>query len=221
MKFFVIAPISNFINNRRIKSFHANMFHGLAERDGKEDPLAAGVYANSGSASPLMLSRTGRKVPDICKPSSHLVVNEEIAQQLQVMSNIRVVPVVFKRLVDVDYEAGDMSWDQKWGNVDPRQLLRTLPDVPEFHTHIGQYFEVQAWRLRDAVAEESNFRDVIIERGAPAFEARMIRLSPRILHDYPILCYGDVILNKHAFSICDSGLDRDYFIIREYELPGS
>jgi len=38
---------------------------------------------------------------------------------------------------------------------------------------------------------------------------------------YPILCFGDVIVSESVFQILDAGLDRDFFIIREYRVPGS
>lgn len=220
MKFFGITRISNFIDNPRINSFHANMFHGLAERDGKEVPLDTKVYANSESPSSLVISRPGRHVPEICKPSSHLVVSERYASQLGALPHNRLMPVVFNRLVDVDYGAGDSSWAEKWETVDPRQLLRTLPDVREFHHHIGRYYEVQSYRWRDVVGEYPAAREITIEGGTPPMhETRIIRLSPEMLGEYPILLFfGTAFLSERAFEILSDGIDRDYFLVREYEL---
>jgi|GEM_PF-2893851 len=222
MRFYVISPVSNFIDNRRIKTFHADMFHGLAERDGKEFPHDTRVYANTESPSSLLISRTGCNVPDISLPGSDLVVSERYASRLEGLPHIRLMPVVFKRLVNVAYEKGDMTWTEKWGNVDPYVLLRTLPDVPRFHREMGKYYEVQAWRWRDVLEYYPTAENTRIEEGTPPMEKTdNIRLSAQMLEDYPILCFGDVIVSESVFQILDAGLDRDFFIIREYRVPGS
>ena len=220
MKFFGVTRVSNFINNRLIRAFHYDMFHGLAERDEKEPPHDTKVYANTESPTNLLISRTARCVPDICQPSRHLVVSERYATRLQSLSHLRVMPVAFKRLVDVDYEKGDMSCFKKWGDVDPRELLRTLPDVPEFHRQIGRYYEVQSYRWCDVVDNFTPLRQIeIVERTPPMDETSIIRLSREILEEYPILAHGTKILSERAFQILADGFDRDFFIIREYDLP--
>ena len=219
MKFYGLTPISNFIDNRRIKSFHANMFHGLAERDGKEVPHDTKVFANTEVFRPLLISRTGRHVPDFCEPSTHFVVCERLARQLDGLPNIRLAPVVFKRLVDVEYQKGDMTWAEKWGNVDPRQLLRTLPDVPDFHKTIGCYFEVQAYRWRDVIDKYPLASEITIEELTPPLqETSVIRLSAQMLEDFPILCYGTKIISETAFQLLAENIDREFFIVREYHL---
>ena len=221
MKFYGITSVSNFINNRLIQSFHCNMFHGLAERDGKASPNDSLVFPNTYSPSSLQISRTARHVPDICEPGRHLVVSERFATQLQSLPNLRIMPVVFKRLVDVKYEKGDMSWFKTWGGGDPLDFLRTLPDVPEFHRQIGSYYEVQSYRGCDVVDNYAQLREAPIVTGTPPMdETRVIRLSREMLDNYPILGYGTKILSERAFQILAEGFDRDFFIIREDELPG-
>ncbi len=219
MRFYVITAISNFIDNPRIQCFHADMFHGLVERGGKEPPHDARVWANTEPPSSLLISRTARRVPEISKPSSHLVVSQRLAEQLRPFPRIRLAPVVFKRLVDVDYEPDDMTWDEKWGDVDPLQLLRTLPDVPDFHERIGHYFEVQTWRWRDVIDKYPSAKEFTIEeRTPPMEEASVIRLSAELFQDHPLLCYGDLLVSEDAFRILDKALDRVFFLVREYRL---
>lgn len=220
MRFFGITRVSNFIDNQLIQTFHYDMFHGLAERAGKAHPNDKLVFPNTESPSSLEISRTGRRVPDICQPSHHLVVSERYATQLQALPHLRIMPVTFKRLVDVDYEKGDMSWFKKWGGGDPLDLLRRLPDVPEFHRQIGSYYEVQSYRGCDIVDNYAQLLEVpIVARTPPMDETRVIRLSREMLEDYPILGYGTKILSERAFQILADGFDRDFFIIREYDLP--
>jgi hypothetical protein len=220
MEFHVITQVSCFVGNRLIKEFHAVMFHGLAERDGEEYPHDPCVCASSESPSNLLISRPGHSIPPISQPSSHLVVSGTLADRLRPFPNIRLAPVVFKRLVDVDYEKGDMTWDERWGNVDPFELLRSLPDVPEFHRTVGSYYEVQCWRWRDIVEKYPDAVEVEIEEGMPYWKKRpVLRLSSRMFVDHPFIIHGDVLVSDTAFDILDAALDRDFFLVRDYAVP--
>ena len=142
-----------------------------------------------------------------------------VADQLRDFDTLRIAPVVFKRLVDVDYVKGDMDWGDRWGWEDPRELLRTLPDNPGFHDRIGRYFEVRTWAWKDVIDNYPSAKEITIEEGTPPMEEEIaIRLSDELLRDYPILGYGDIVLNEDAFAIIDPNLDRDFFLVREYEM---
>jgi hypothetical protein len=219
MKFYTITAVSNFLKRPIVSSYHYAMFHGLAERGGKEYPHDTSAWANSESSASLLISRTVRRIPEISRPSTHLVVSERLAERLRYVPNIRLAPVVFKRLVDVEWEKGDMSWPEKCGPVEPRELLRTLPDIPEFHEQIGSFFEVQTYRLKDIVDRYPSAKEVIIEKDTPPFEeAAAVRLSPEMLTDYPMLWWYGIIVNPEAFNVLDADLDRDFFIVRKYEV---
>jgi len=219
MKFFTITAASNFLERQLIRAFHFDMFHGLAERDGKEPPHICPVWANSESFTPLQISRTIHRVPEISEPDGHLVVNERLVERLCGFQNIRLAPVVFKRLVDIEWEKGDMSWFETWGNTDSTALLRTQPDVPEFHDRIGPFFEVQTYRLNDILDRYPSAKEITIEsRTPPLKETEVIRISPEMLMHYPMLWWGSVIVNEQIFNILDASLDRDFFIVRKYEV---
>ncbi|MCC9608919.1 hypothetical protein LOC69_23845 [Blastopirellula sp. JC733] len=218
MKFYGVTKISCFIDNPRIKSFHANMFHGLAERDGKEFPGCPPVYANTESPSLLTISRNASRVPKIFQPMNHLVVHESYEKTLSELPNIRLAPVEFRRLVDVEFAEGDMSWAEKWGNVDPCQLLRTLPDVPEFHQTIGRYIEVQCYRNCDAAKKYPTASPVTIVEGTPPWEEKSeMRLSAEMLEQFPIMC-GSLIVSAPVYELLKEGLDPTYFVVREFDL---
>jgi hypothetical protein len=219
MKFYTITAVSNYLERPLIESFHAHMFHGRAERGGKEYPHDATVWAHSESPTPLLISRTIRHVPDVSQPSTHLVVSERLAAKLRRIQNIRLAPTVFKRLVDVDWQKGDMSYDEIWNHPDPPKLLRTLPDVAEFHQQIGSFFEVQTYRLRDVLERYPAAKEVTVEqRTPPMHEIEVIRVSSEMLTDYPMLWCGATIMNPDVFDILDAALDRDFFIVRKYEV---
>lgn len=219
MKFYTITAVSNFLKRPLIRSFHANMFHGLAERDGKESPHQRTAWANSEASSPLLISRTIRHVPEISEPITHLVVSERLAERLRRFRNIRLAQVIFKRLVDVEWQKGDMSWWDQWGSVDPCELLRTLPTVSEGHQKVGMFFEVQTYRLKDIADGYPSAKEINIEfRTPPLQEMEAIRLSSEMLTDYPMLWWGSTIVNEQVFEILDASLDRDFFIVRKYDV---
>jgi hypothetical protein len=224
MVFFGITAISTFIGNPRIETFHYDMFHGLAERDGMAPPHDTPVYADSKAFSTLFISRTGRGVPEICQPSRHLVVSEKYAQMLRGIRNIRLAPVIFKRLVDVDYQKGNFGWRNKWGNVaDPCDLLRNLPDVAEFHRTIGQHYELQGYRWRDLIARYPAAQETRIFKGTPPWqETTVMKVSTEMLKDHPLFTFGTVIvMNQEIFSIVKDGFDRDFFVVNAYSLAPS
>jgi hypothetical protein len=218
MKFYTITAVSNFLKRPIISAYHYDMFHGLAERDGKESPHHRSPWANTESPSPLLISRTIRHVPEISEPVTHLIVSERLADRLRRFPNIRLAPVLFKRLVDVEWRKGDMSW-AKGGKEDPSNVLRTLPDVPEFHQQIGSYFEVQPYRWKDVLDRYPSAKELTIEQRTPPMEeTEVIRVSPEMLTDYPMFWWGSVIVNPEVFDILDAHLDRDFFIVRKYEV---
>lgn len=219
MELYGLSARSNFIGNTRIHAFHAEMFHGLAERDGREHPHDTPVYANTPSPSPLVISRSATRIPDISKPSRHLVVSEAIAVSLRSIPGIRLVQVRFRRLVDIDYAAGVFGYQDKWGIVDPRVLLRKRPDIPAFHERIGSYFEVQACRHYDVIGEYQNTTDVVVESGTPPLvSVDTLKVSLELFDDYPILLWGQILMKATVFRLLDEGIDRDYFIVRKFQV---
>ncbi len=219
MRFYTIIGASCFLERPLISSFHSAMFHGLGERDGRESPHHRSPWANTESPSPLLISRTIRHVPEISEPVTHLIVSERLAERLRRFQNIRLAPVLFKRLVDVEWEKGDMSWFDEWGSTDPREILRTQPDVPKFHDRIGSFFEVQTYRLKDIVDRYPSAKEMTIEvRTPPTDGTEVIRVSPEMLTDFPMLWWYGIIVNPEVFDILDADLDRDFFVVRKYEV---
>src|SRR5262245_14800467 len=122
-----ITPRSNFLRSTSVDEFHAQMFHGLAEREGVEFHHDRTGWASYGDPVALTISRTERFVPTISCPSSQLVVAESLRAHLAALSNIRLWPVRFKRLVDVEVVKGDFAPAMQWVGIDPAELLRTQP----------------------------------------------------------------------------------------------
>jgi hypothetical protein len=219
MKFVTVTEVSNFISTPEITSFHSAMFNGLAERDGKEFPHDAVVRADTENVSPLNVSHTICNVANIFCPGRHLVLSQSIADRLSFVQNIRLRPIRFKRLVDIDWQKGDLSFFETWNNPDPRRLLRMQPDVKDYHERIGNYFELHTYRLSDVVERFGSTQEIAIETGTPPLEkTELIRLSPALLDEFPIIWWSSLIFREDVFHLVDQELDRDFFIVREYEL---
>ena len=130
MFFYTIDSLSVFIDNPLVAEYHSVMFHGLAKRNGLEYPHDRTVFAHEEASQALTISRCGGQIPPIFKPSTHFVVNAQVARQLQRLQHVRLQPVILERLVDVAFRKGDMSWYEQPNCRDPNELLRKLPDVP-------------------------------------------------------------------------------------------
>lgn len=219
MQLYTITNITCCIQFPRIRSFHVNMFHGLASRSGRDYPRDKTIWASDPLGPELCIKRTTCSVPEVCQPSTHLVVSDHLAKQLSGLSNIRLVPVVFDRLVDVEYKAGDHSWFQRWGGEDPCDLIRRLPNVAPEASSIGKHYEVQCCRLRDVDHLYSDGKDLTISVGTPpGEETAIIRVSAKLLLDFPILWAADILVNEEAYRIIGPAIDLDYFIVREYTI---
>lgn len=222
MTVFSVSEKCNFIGNDVIQLFHFAMFHGLATRGGKEYPHDPNVWANTEAPETLKIARTGRNVPPVSRPSTHMVVCERLADQLRNVPNIRLLPVEFTRLVDIRYAKGDQSWEEHYSRHDPNHYLRRMPDIARFHDEVGRYFEVQTRRLVDIVDQYEGIKTIEVESGTPPLaEVVSVRVSHAALLDHPIV-YGDltgsVFLTEAVFGLLDADIDRDFFIVRTFEI---
>lgn len=219
-KFYVVDSISCFIQYRRISEFHDTMFHGIALRDGKEYPHDATVYADTPDPSPLTVIRTVRNVPRVSKPSNNFIVDEALAEALSCLPNLRLKEVEFERLVDIDYRTGVHGYQETWGVVRPDVLLRTQPRLKEPPAEFGCWYEVQPHAGKRVAERFDDARSIVCRKGTPPFDSDSeIRLSPRMLTEYPILAFpGFLVVAEQAFATVGPALDLDYFIVREYEI---
>jgi hypothetical protein len=218
MIFYTITAASNFLERPRIKAFHAGMFHGLAKRD-KFYPNDTTEWADSNAAAtPLSIYRTVHGIPPICKPSTHLIVNEALANKLLGVPNIQVARVTFARLADIFWQKGDDSWFDKWGETDSFTLLTKQPNVPSIRAPLD-FFEIRTYRLNDILPHFTSAKEIAIEHGTPPLhEGISIRLSSQMLTEYPMLWWYGVIVNAEVFQILGPQLDQDFFVVRKYQI---
>ncbi|MFL5244405.1 MAG: hypothetical protein ACJ8FY_20080 [Gemmataceae bacterium] len=211
--------IDKFISSDRINVFHYCMFHG-------EQEAHSGVYKNNPShnlgedlSDLLCLSRNGRIIPDVFMPGTSFVVSNVVKEKLAGLPNAIFLDVVFKKLIDFYYKAGDFSYydtpqfQQSPRRADPEKLIKKLPDVPSLHKQIGAYYELVVAHLDDVVSKYNDAIQVdfnIVDLGD--IKQVSMNISKRILVEYAILrTYHGVLLNEIAFEKVSSFMDWDYF----------
>jgi len=215
MHFYTLTDISTFIDNTRVDAYDADMFHGFGEREGKRWPHQPRAWATTTHPSVLEITRSGRSMPNVFQPGRNLVVSESIAAQLRQLPNMRMLPVVFKRIVDFDIAAVRAeNVDDSSIRVDAYEDLMPLPDSPELRARCGPYFEVLCWRLKDLVEGRDDTREVVIETMSP--QHGRIDVCDSVLNDYPIMWGEEMIINDAAMSILRPHIDEEFFVIREY-----
>lgn len=214
MRFHVLTAITNFLHFNQISEAHATVFHGLARRQGHTMHL----WANSNTLSPLLITHSGTYLPPIFRPDAHLVVSEECAIRLRSLGNIKLLPVVFEKLVDVDYPASIAEWLRRWGHSEPTSILASQPNRSSLHDTAGSYFEVLPYHYRDAVIHYPNTSAIDVVVGTPPLDSKVrLQASEELFAEFPIIWFeGSHILSEMAFRILDKYISPEHFITREY-----
>lgn len=192
------------------------MFHGKGQRNGKPYPYQPRYRPGDEIREPLKVVRNGLIVPEVFSPAGDLVVSERLQHTLKQLPNIAFCPVVFEKLFSYSYSAGDFSfWETIPGYYDdgegPERFAATLPDIPEFHCAIGQFYELVLHHAYSLARSHPWVRPQSI-RVEKYDVVNYVILSPDVLRNYPIYEaeYG-FILSPAAFHIMDSCFDRVYY----------
>lgn len=196
----------------RIDAFHADMFHGLASRNGCESPHNEFYDVTSKLLFPLDIERNGVRIPDITRPAENLVVSHRVRERLKGLPGIAFYQVRFLKLFHYPWKVGDFSHYNRPGeqlDMTHWEFFETLPDVPEYHRGIEPYYELLnqspvTIRTRYAFSESSD----ILMSGFP--------FSPRILRESSVLdaergCY----LTQEVYTALAPYLDKDFYECRE------
>lgn len=212
--------IWTFSSSARIKVFHCCMFHGEAERKGYIRSSSKTHFLGDDLSDPLLITRNGRRVPDIFEPDwAGLVVSEKVKNALAKLPNVAFSKVVFKKLIDFPYEAGDFSYyDQprfrrnprRW---DPEKLLKRLPAKPELEAAIGSYYELVIAKHWEVAKTHPGLVQFYYEtRKLVTPETHEIGLTPSLLANYPILRVEEgIMFSAKAFEVVSPFFDWDYF----------
>jgi hypothetical protein len=214
--------VHTFTSSKRINIFHYHLFHGECEDNESHKPLPTHQIGDDLS-KPLVLSRDGWFVPHIFKVSTSLVISSEVKNALGELSNVVYLPVVFKKLVDYPFRAGDFSYfdtlefrrDPR--AADPEKLIKRLPDVPRLHAQVGDYFELVIGNYHFVMEKYANRRQIHYEYPyLGGQEPATLEVTEDMLASYPIMwADGGYVLIEEVFARVREFLDLDYFTVTE------
>jgi len=204
----------------RTNVFHTKMFHGQLEPRGPVAATSQEHFLGSDVSQPLCVRRNGWRVPDVFEPVlGGLIVSERVRRELEDLPHVEFLEVVFTKLVDYPYYAGDFSYYDRPEFLhdpvgeDPERLLDRLPDVPEMHKTIGRYYELvlaRHWQVKDRYPDlvKAYFQTSPLV----TVETHEIDLSTELLSDYPILnVIEGIMFRADVFERVERFIDWDYF----------
>lgn len=161
--------------------------------------------------------RTGPYVPAVTRPSRQLVVNEEVASNLRSFPNIRLVPVRFTKLINLNFSEDNIPKEIQKEFPFGRDFIIASENDERLHGQIGLHFEVQCFRLIDVSPLFPETPFVNITTGMPDDEEiDECQISEEMLKQFPLLSYGDLICHPDLFSVFATHVDNDFFITRRF-----
>lgn len=237
MNIFAFAAAGTYIPPERAKRIcfeHSVVYHGTSTRPAGRsfDSLRSGVKG------PLLISRSGRFVPQVFSPwPSAVVVSEAVKNRLASFGNLAFVEVQFKHLVDLPLKKGDQSLvkEVKEGfqrSVDDRGepveshsqiLIDWRPNIPEFHRAIGRYYELLCVLLHEV---EDEFPDagkrplhVVLDPRPRSILDETVTVSPEMFRQYPLIGDGIMHLCSEAFyEAIAPYVDWDFYLGHWYRV---
>jgi hypothetical protein len=206
------------------------MFHGHAARPGVRFPNDPSHSLGEDLSEPLRLSRNGRIVPNVFQPRSSMIVSESIALKLARFQNTVALPVVFEKLVDFDYKAGDFSYFDRADfrrdpmRNDPATIIQRLPDRPKLHGRISPFIELVIPMISHATAQlgkDRKRKSVVFQtEDLGSLKAFPLDLSPSLLQTFPVIwAKGCTLFVEEAFAEIERDLDLDYFHVASSMTP--
>jgi hypothetical protein len=220
MKLHVIKKLAYFGNTEVVKDVHYVVFHGTAKRQGRYYPHDPAASLENEIRDPLELTRSGQLVPAVFMPSSSFVVASDVRRNYADTPHIEFLKVHFDKLVNFYYGKGDMSYYYGREYVDPLHVIKQLPDVAEYHTTIGDFYEMVVARHQDVVPRYANLTKVEKAIGpTPQDEPFRCAVCEEMMGDYPVQWnIGGTLFSEQAFRIIEPHIDWDYYLRVEIEV---
>ncbi len=224
MKLFVVHT---FTSSKRISVFHYHMFHGDCEGNESHKPLPTHKIGDDLS-KPLILSRNGWFIPSIFKVATSLIVSSVVKDTLGDLSNVILLPVMFRKLVEYPFHAGDFSYydtpefRKNPRSADPAKLIKRLPDVPRLHSLVGEYFELVIGNhhfVKDQYPDRREIHYTFPYLGGQ--EPATLEVTDEMLASYPVMwADGGFVFVEHVFDRIREYFDQEYFTVTEVSASG-
>lgn len=215
-----VSSLSQYLTTPDIRSYHAAFFHGVAHRNEDWTPFETkGMDATTAEIPILQIWSNQHYVPHYCHPGSWPVVSDVVRNQLRDVSSVKFFPVLEERTVDYPWKIGEPIKIEP-GDMWRIQLLESLPAVRP--TKLGTRYEMVSYRYKKIIGayEAKNVTTLLLDT-PPSTETFEYRYCDAFLNDYPIhWVAGSMIFRKDCWSRIEQFIDKPFFTIREFELPG-
>lgn len=205
----------------RTCSYHRSIYHGMQSHPETLRHAEVPPTITNRNREPLHVRRSGRFVPKIWFGCAALIVADDVKTRLERLPNTEFLPVVFDRLTDIPMPAlGDFSWYERITyppGPEPDYELETKPDVPEFHSSIGRYWEILSVNRHELDSQPLDWCQVEINFGSYSGAlSEDVLVSVSLLREYPFVWSDAFQIREDAFAIIAPYLDLDYFAIARH-----
>ncbi|MBL8798173.1 MAG: hypothetical protein JNM56_30025 [Planctomycetia bacterium] len=214
--------VDKFVSSERINVFHYHMFHG------KTVPIKSGDISHSHHAGddlsqPVRIVRNGWRIPDISSPSVSLVVSGRGKEALGGVPHVSFLPIIFEKLVDYPYHAGDFSYydtpqfKANPAKANPATLLERLSDSRELHRKTEPFYEMIVPKLNDVSSGYPDLQEYTVEL-PHCMDPVELKASMAVIRDHPIVWWSATVFHESVFKRIEPYFDWDYFSKATLEL---
>jgi hypothetical protein len=212
MKFHVVTVLTFYGNTDRIDAFHAEMFHGRADRGG-ESPTSKSARLAHDVDRPMRIHKNAFQIADVFAPEFQLVVSSLARGSLLDVPHLRFVPITFRTLFSCPYGAGDFSfWEDLPDYRIQQEFIDQQKNDPQLHSYVGDYFELVAPPVRDIRDRFEGLRSVSVDIASSEFDDPLeLPLSAQLLEECPVFSCGSFEMSDAVFSRLEAYVDWTYF----------
>jgi hypothetical protein len=199
-------------------------FHGIALRGNAFSRFALKSYLDA-AGEPLELIRSGTCIPEVFYVSA-LIISKEIAESIQDVTNILMMPTRYKQLVQLDLDWASSDEGRRWWreNEDRAMLVGQevglthpfvfLDDDPALHLTAPERFELVMPRYERAVAPLFKGQTRRRRYRTHYNDSRSIHLCDDMLQQFPIFRRGDIFISEKVFTQFEHAIDTRFFHVQ-------
>ncbi len=209
-------------------SVRAVQFDGFALRGNFPLGLEPIVAYWSEDRTPLDCSRHGKFVPDIFQPEAEVswVVSEQVKNFFESLIPCEFLQVNFRKLIDYPVFPETEFDSEEYPEIYvPPDLIYKLPDAPELHEQIGNYYEllepVSRVLIRDSIDINVEFapitkNDIYVDEMNYSHD---VEFSERMFDKFPIVYANRFrIMRVDIFKNIEHFFNWNYFAKIELEI---
>jgi len=186
-----------------VNTYHAEMFHGSADRVGAEYPKMHYRYGDN-LRHPLCLIKNVYGLSEIFLPDLNLIVSHKIKSDFSSLKHVDFLKVKYSKLFRLPYLKDKLNYQ-----VCADKMARNQTHHHDLECSIGEYFEVIV-PMYDAIKNDFDEKKRFVISGYDISTVE-IYVSERMFKEYPLFWESGIFMSEEAFKMAEFALDRDYF----------